>query len=1392
MHAQKVGPSSDFLGKHLGGRPFTFPCAITFNGMSLSAHALVDTGASGYLFVSISFARRLIRHLHLPRVRNFNPQAAGGFEGQPTQLVDIALFGHFWIQSRLTAGVHFLVLDMPQDVIVGRKWMEKHDVSLDVRRRGLMFPEEWTPQRMGRHLAMDGAGALLKSPLFDQDAQEREVKMAREDKRRIDGRKSQKNPPPCYVSQDRAAEPSVAPNQIIPPRTILTRPRNCRADVNLTKMARAMREPRDGEPTPSTPTLKKTSTALERDSQGYFVRRRSSAGSFKDRIDIALISGPAMEMSYRRDPDSWRCTSLHAINKVIAEKRADALMTSDSDDLRRKTLQVVPAQYHDYLDVFSKFESDQLPPRRLCDHRITLDEGTKPEELLGYSGLRKMSLEEMEACRKYVTENLDKGFIGPTEAPWAAPILFAPKPNGGLRFCVDFRRLNSATRKDRHPLPLIEETLARISKAKIFTKLDIRQAFHRIRIAPGYENLTAFRTRYGTFQYNVVPFGLTNAPATFQRFMNETLMDYLDDFCSAYLDDIVIFSNSVEEHEEHVKKVLERLRQAGLQADTDKCEFHVQKTKFLGFIISTDGVAVDPAKTAVVRDWAPPTSVKGVQSFLGFCNFYRKFVREYGRIARPLTALTRQGLPKFDWTDECQDAFDKLKQRLLQAPVLAHFDFDKDTRVETDASDGVVAGVLSQKASDGTDDWHPVAFFSETLQGSELNYSIHDKELMAVVQALKHWRAELVGLQRPRFTILTDHGSLEYFSQKRHLNLRQAHWAELLAEYHCILSYRPGTQNAAADALSRKTEELRTQKEKSEAMRHLAIFRETGGQHVPALSPITPVSGSDAEELPRPPPALSGAILAEQVMSTKRSDPLLQTFRDKVRTETDDEAVWTLHDGILLRNDKMVVSEQDNLRIKLLDDLHSRLTSAHPGRNKLRKMMQSQYWWPGLSRDVDRFVANCLVCRSSKAPRDKTPGLLHPLPVPLRAWKHIQMDFKTMPRDRKGYDNLLVMVCLLSKRSWCIPCTQGVTAKDVAKMYYYGPYRVFGLPQQIGSDRGPQFVSHFTDELSKLLGTTWKLGSSGHSQTQGQVERMNQAIQQRILPYVNHFQDNWSSAIPALDAVQASLPQDSTNLSPHEVERGFPMPLPYLRADVANRLSGMPTTERLSRQDARQLNETLQSYTDVARKCALAAQQAMCDQANKSRRVPDFGVGDKVLILKKVWSTDQPGDVLTFPLTQQPLTIKGMKGHSYELEVPAGWKGTTVFHADRLRLFKDDPMPGQAAENPAGEIVDPDAGEEWEVDHVTSSRLYYGKLQYQVRWKGWDPDPTWYDAESFKNSASLLQHYHAQYPENAGPPARLGRWLEAAAQDRIDPPHANDNKPLTTQQTARRRGRRVR
>ncbi len=275
----------------------------------------------------------------------------------------------------------------------------------------------------------------------------------------------------------------------------------------------------------------------------------------------------------------------------------------------------------------------------------------------------------------------------------------------------------------------------------------MRQAFNRIRMHADSISLTAFRTRYGVYQYNVLPFGLCNGPATFQRYINEVLFDLLDECCTAYVDDILIYSKDAAEHQKHVRQVFSRLRAAGLQVDIKKSEFSVTRTKFLGFIISTHGLAVDPDKIEAIVQWQEPTTIKGIQSFLGFCNFYRRFIHEYGRIALPLIQLTKKGLA-WSWTDAHQEAFERLKQALIAAPVLVHFNPRLETILETDASGGVAAGVLSQKSeADGF--FHPVAFYSKTLSATEMRYDIHDKEMLAIVLALKRWKADLVSLRTP-------------------------------------------------------------------------------------------------------------------------------------------------------------------------------------------------------------------------------------------------------------------------------------------------------------------------------------------------------------------------------------------------------------------------------------------------------------------------------------------------------------------------------------------------------------------------------------------------------------------------------------------------------------------
>jgi len=464
----------------------------------------------------------------------------------------------------------------------------------------------------------------------------------------------------------------------------------------------------------------------------------------------------------------------------------------------------VPKEYHEFLPLFSEAVAKALPPHRPYDHKIPLREGFTPP----FGPLYSLSKTELQALKEWLEENLSKGFIRASSSPAASPILFAKKGDGSLCLCVDYRCLNEGTIKNRYPLPLLQETLMRLSKAKYFTTLDIRGAYNLVRMAEGEEWKTAFRTRYGLFESLVMPFGLTNAPADFQALINDVLCQFLDDFCTAFLDDILIYSNTLEEHKKHVYKVLKALSDAGLHLKPEKCHFHKQEVKYLGFIIGTNGIRMDPEKVSCVLDWQTPGNVTDIQCFLGFAIFYRRFIRDYSKVVSPLTSLTKKEGGKyvpFIWGPAQQKAFEDLKKAFTTAPILRHFDYDREIVVETDASDHVSAGILSQYDDEGT--LHQVAFYSKKHSPAKCNYEIYDNELLAIVRAFEEWRPHLEGSSHP-VQVLSDHKNLEYFMSMKLLNRQQARWFEFLSPSDFRIVYRPGKAGGKPDALTRRSGDL--------------------------------------------------------------------------------------------------------------------------------------------------------------------------------------------------------------------------------------------------------------------------------------------------------------------------------------------------------------------------------------------------------------------------------------------------------------------------------------------------------------------------------------------------------------------------------------------------------
>ncbi|GJU67239.1 putative reverse transcriptase domain-containing protein [Tanacetum coccineum] len=405
----------------------------------------------------------------------------------------------------------------------------------------------------------------------------------------------------------------------------------------------------------------------------------------------------------------------------------------------------------------------------------------------------RLAPSEMKELSEQLQELSDKGFIRPSSSPWGAPVLFVKKKDGSFRMCIDYRELNKLTVKNRYPLPRIDDLFDQLQGSSIYSKIDLRSGYHQLRVREQDIPKTAFRTRYGHYEFQVMPFGLTNAPAVFMDLMNRVCKPYLDKFVIVFIDDILIYSKDEREHEEHLKAILELLKKEKLYAKFSKCEFWIPKVQFLGHVIDSRGIHVDPAKIESIKDWASPKTPTEIRQFLGLAGYYRRFIEGFSKIAKSMTKLTQKGI-KFDWGEKEENAFQLIKQKLCSAPILALPEGSEDFVVYCDASHKGLGAVLMQREK-------VIAYASRQLKVHEKNYTTHDLELGSVVFALKIWRHYLYGT---RCTVFTDHKSLQHILDQKELNMRQRRWLELLSDYDCDIRYHPGKANVVADALSRK------------------------------------------------------------------------------------------------------------------------------------------------------------------------------------------------------------------------------------------------------------------------------------------------------------------------------------------------------------------------------------------------------------------------------------------------------------------------------------------------------------------------------------------------------------------------------------------------------------
>ena len=967
--------------------------------------------------------------------------------------------------------------------------------------------------------------------------------------------------------------------------------------------------------------------------------------------------------------------------------------------------------YSDFSDVFEKSNADRLPEHRPYDCPIDLIEGACPP----FGPIYGLSEPELEALRSYLDDNLANGFIQPSKSPAGAPILFVKKKDGSLRLCVDYRGLNKVTVRNRYPLPLIPELLDRLRSARVFSKIDLRGAYNLVRIKPGDEWKTAFRTRYGHFEYKVMPFGLTNAPAVFQHMMNDIFREYLDHFVVIYLDDILVFSSSAEEHTRQVRLVLTKLREHGLYAKREKCEFDRTSVEFLGYVISPSGITMDTRKVATIQAWPVPTRLKEVQSFLGFANFYRRFIQGFSTLVQPLIALTRKGVP-FRWSSDAQLSFDTLKQAFLTAPVLAHPDPSRPFQVETDASDFAIGAVLSQPDATGT--LHPVAFHSRKFTAPEINYPVYDKELAAIISAFREWRPYLAGAQH-RIQVLTDHKNLIYFTTSRTLNRRQARWSTFLADYDFEIVFRPGPQHGKADALSRRSDFALQPGDEAYAQQshcllkpdQLHLFATCMLQDDSFLREIAEATITDG--------------FANAIKSDLNNPPR--------RPNRSDLNQFSVRDGLLFRNHLLYVPE-GQCRTRVVRECHDDPLAGHFGVTKTLELISRGYWWPQPWKFVKEYVKTCDVCTRSKTSHHRPFGLLQPLPCPTRPWASLSVDFITDLPLIGGHDSILVFVDRFTKMAHFAPCSKAISGEGLADMFLKHVVRLHGLPNDITSDRGPQFISHFWQRLLEILNISANLSTAYHPQTDGQTERVNQVLEQYLRCSVNYQQDDWVDLLPMAEFAYNNTLHSSTGVTPFFANAGF-----HPRFNIS-----IPTTSvNPSAEERAHLLEDL--HRDLSLELNLASDRYK-DQADRHRMsAPTFVVGDMVWLLRRHIATTRPCVKLDYKKLGPFRITECVNPVTFRLALPPHFRIHDVFHVSLLEPYYSSSIEGRQLLPPPP--VQLPTGEEYEVDQILDSRVLRRQLQYLVLWKGYPiSEATWEPARHLKNATEVVRDFHHRYP----------------------------------------------
>ena len=1036
-----------------------------------------------------------------------------------------------------------------------------------------------------------------------------------------------------------------------------------------------------------------------------------------------------------------------------------------------------------------------LPPPRVIDHTIPL----VPEAQIARAGAPRATKDEIDAMRTQLQQLLQKGWITRTSSPFAAPAMMVPKkgdPPGspGSRMVINYRALNAITIAAEFPLPVIEDILQLLQGAKVFTIMDMEQGFHQVRMNPQDRYKTAFRTFMGQFEWVVMPFGLKGAPSTFQAIMNHMFFDLIGQGVIVYIDDLLVYAKTMEEHIKILDEVLRRLSVNKMFPKFSKCRFAVKEIEYLGHTVGEHGVRPSEEKIEAIKVW-PSTLANETQvrQFLGTVNYCRQYMGpEFAALARPLNDLLRNG-KEFVWQDVHTKAVEELKNRLIHYTLLALPDQKKPFVLRTDASGFAIGAVLEQ-------DGKPLGFYSKALTGSELRYATYDQELLAVIAALQRWQPLLTYAQ---VTVYTDHQALQFITKLRKdqpTSGRLARYLDFLASFQDLkIVYKPGATNVVADALSRcpayiplearngtqkkkmKSSEMKPPPMGSRTVRvnssNVTVrLTEEDGQLTlligrTAVDDTACLCTLAAEEPPsRRRRTQEETAEAQPTSAEPQQDPLVMAgIGDEVWEEAlsrcsefgeayrvaksqEGEPVYVENHGCFKFGNRLLLTRIHGLwrvcvpnfpsfKQRILYQHHDLPTSGHLGTNKTYASLSRIYYWKGIKAYTQLYVETCVKCKASKALSQRTAGLLQCLRLPSRRWSNISMDFITdLPKTQDGKDGILSVVDYLSKMAHFIPLSMKASAADVVELFADRVVRYHGFPQRIVTDRDPRFTSAMWEAFCAKFGIKNARSTAFHPQTDGQTERVNRTIEQMLRTYIQSQQDEWPRLLPALELAYNCASHSSTGLSPFEIMIG----------ENPLRAHDLELTETVTYELTPPMTKAFQMLVDRASAHIEHAQQLQKAYADSKRRPEEFAVGDKV------WLSTRYLNYSGCPKFRHryvgPFQVTKRIGKvAYELKLPDSMNIHNVFHVSLLT--RDQPRPEHmrppGGEDKWGPVISVD-NDEYEVEFILDERGSGSSKQYLVEWKGYsEDDASWVPERNLANAQEVLRDFKSNRTRRA-------------------------------------------